>query len=114
MLPESALAALSEALSSATPALIRQFCEHIKRQLVVGPKAGWDMDRAAVIARLVASVNPHPEAGKPRLWSHGANDKAIARLPWPLSKSLADYPSADASDAPGQVVDLAAARKGGA
>lgn len=85
-LPVAALEALSEALEIATPALIRQLCEGIKRQMIVGPKAGWAMGKEAVFERLIASVMPHPEAGKPRLWSHGIKDKALNALPWPLSK----------------------------
>lgn len=84
-LSKGCLEALSEALETATPALMRQFAEGIKRQLIIGPKVGWDMARAAVIGRLVASISPHPDLGKPRLWSHGADDAAIRALPWPLS-----------------------------
>lgn len=77
---------LSEALETATPALIRQFCEGIKRQLIVGPKVGWDMRRDEVIGRLIASISPHPDVGKPRLWSLGAKDEAVRAMAWPLSK----------------------------
>jgi MoxR-like ATPase len=102
VLPETALAALSEALATASPALIRQFAEHIKRQIVVGPKADWPMDRDAVIARVVTSVKPHPDLGLPRLWSLGVKDKALAQVPWPLMRALADYPDhAPAAAKPG-------------
>lgn len=80
-----ALSALADALETATPALMRQFCESLKRQSVVGPKAGWAMDKRSVIERLLAAVTPHPSLGKPRLWSHGADDAGVAALPWPLS-----------------------------
>ena len=79
------LESLGASFETATPALIRQFCEGLKRQLVIGPKVGWDMTRGAVINRLVASIAPHPEIGKPRLWSQGAEDAAVRGLPWPLS-----------------------------
>lgn len=84
-LPKSALEGLSEAFETATPALMRQFCEGIKRQIIIGPKVNWDMKREAVIERLVASIAPHPDLGKPRLWSHGPDDLAVRNLPWPLS-----------------------------
>jgi hypothetical protein len=83
-LPKSQLAALAEACETATPALIRGFCENLKRQIVVGPKCGWDMRRDAVIDRLLAAILPHPDCGKPRLWTHGARDHAIRGMEWPL------------------------------
>jgi SpoVK/Ycf46/Vps4 family AAA+-type ATPase len=83
-LPADVLEALAEALDLASPALMRQLCENLKRQLIVGPMLKQDMSRGAVIERLLASCHPHPDLGKPRLWSHGAKDKAISALPWPL------------------------------
>ena len=92
VLPETALAALSDALATSSPALLRQFAEHIKRQIVVGPKAKWAMERADVIGRVIASVKPHPDIGLPRLWSLGMKDAAVAAMPWPLERDLAAYP----------------------
>ncbi|MCB1462112.1 MAG: ATP-binding protein [Nitratireductor sp.] len=93
VLPDAALTAFAESLETATPALIRQVCESLKRQIVLGPKAGWAMEREAVFARIVAAVQPHADAGKPRLWSLGAAaDKGVAALPWPFERDLAAYP----------------------
>lgn len=83
-LPPEALAALSEALETASPALIRTLCEGVKREIIVGPKLGADMSREAVFERLLASIHPHPDLGKPRLWSRGAKDAALRTIPWPL------------------------------
>lgn len=83
-LPQASLRELAQAFDTATPALMRQFCESIKRQIVIGPKIGWDMTKVAVIERLLASTHPHPDIGKPRLWSHGAKDRAVDVMPWPL------------------------------
>lgn len=83
-LPPAALSAMAEALETASPALIRQFAEGLKRQIVIGPKVGWDMAKGAVIDRLLAAIQPHPDLGKPRLWSHGAADSAVRSVPWPL------------------------------
>lgn len=80
----SELVLLADALDTASPALIRQFCENLKRQLVVGPILKSDMRKEAFFDRLVASVSPHPDLGKPRLWSHGGKDAAIKTLDWPL------------------------------
>ncbi|RAX42425.1 ATP-binding protein [Rhizobium tropici] len=104
VMPESALTALAVSMEGATPALMRQFAEHIKRQIVVGPKAGWEMNRAAVISRVLSSVQPHPDAGKPRLWSLGAKDLATVKFPWPLHKSLKDYPAEPAPVVHGEAV----------
>lgn len=107
-----ALGRLAQAMDTATPALMRQFAEHIKRQIVVGPKAGWDMDRRAVFSRVLTTVQPHPEAGKPRLWSIGADDAAVSAVPWPLQRSLADYPPEPTPDAAVEKV-VSLRRKGG-
>ena len=86
-LPQEQLRALAEACETATPALIRGFCENLKRQTVVGPKCGWNMHRDAVIDRLLAAIQPHPDCGKPRLWTHGAKDHAVRIMDWPLAKA---------------------------
>ena len=83
-LPKAALKLLAEALGTASPALMRQLAEGLKRQLVIGPMVDWDMRRDQTIDRLLAAIQPHPDLGKPRLWSQGARDHAIAQMPWPL------------------------------
>lgn len=93
VLPKPALAALSASMETASPALMRSFCEHIKRQIVVGPKASWAMDRDAVISRVIETVRPHPDIGLPALWSRGLADRAVAAFPWPLERSLDAYPA---------------------
>jgi SpoVK/Ycf46/Vps4 family AAA+-type ATPase len=86
-LPRAQIAGLAEACETATPALMRGFCENLKRQIVVGPKCGWDMRRDAVVDRLLAAIQPHPDCGKPRLWTHGAKDHAVRGLEWPLRRA---------------------------
>lgn len=76
---------LAGSFETATPSLMRQFCENVKRNLVVGPKAGWPMGKREVIERILAGVTPHPDLGKPRLWSHRGDDAAVRALPWPLT-----------------------------
>lgn len=84
--PKATFKALSEAFETASPALMRAFCENVKRQLVIGPKLNLEMGREAVIERVLASCHPHPDIGKPRLWSLGVADKALATVPWPLPR----------------------------
>ncbi|XWN29742.1 MAG: ATP-binding protein [Devosia sp.] len=83
-LPSKALAALAESCDIASPALLRQFCEGIKRNIVLGPRLKWDMAKGPTIERIISSVTPHPDVGKPGLWSRGVEDRAIGLMPWPL------------------------------
>lgn len=86
-LPAENLKHLGEACETATPALMRGLCENLKRQIVIGPKCGWDMRRDAVIERLLAGLEPHPDCGRPRLWTLGTKDHAVKTLPWPLPQA---------------------------
>lgn len=90
-LPRDELDLLARSLLTASPALVRQFCENIKRQIVLGPMLNYDMAKPAVIGRILASCHPHPDLGKPQLWSLGAADIAIQRMSWPLPRA-ADIP----------------------
>lgn len=83
-LPRRAAAELAMSFETASPALMRQFCENLKRQLIIGPKLKLDMRREPLIGRLLTTVKPHPDLGLPRLWSAGESDHAIKLLPWPL------------------------------
>lgn len=111
-LPRAALQLLGEAMQNASPALIRQFCEHLKRMMIIGPKLGHDMRREAVFERLTTTIQPHPQLGKPPMWatadSDHARDRAISALPWPLPKAK-DLPREDVTPAPapdGNVVPI--------
>lgn len=83
--PPGALAALAESCATASPALLRQLCEGLKRNQVIGPRVGWPMGRAAVFDRVLAAVAPHPDLGRPALWARGSADRAVARFPWPMT-----------------------------
>lgn len=83
-LPAQSLKVLAESTETASPALMRAFCEGLKRQLIIGPKLNSDMRREAVIGRLIETIHPHPDLGKPRLWSLGASDPAVKAFAWPL------------------------------
>lgn len=86
-LPAVPLQRLAEAFETASPALMRAFCENLKRQIIVGPKLKNDMRLQPVIERLLTTVHPHPDLGKPRLWSLGAKDDAVKTMPWPLPRA---------------------------
>lgn len=84
-LPADELTALAEATAIASPALIREFCEGIKRSIVLAPRLGWDEGKAATIDRVLAQHEPHFE--KPRLWSNGSTDHAVNVMSWPLQRA---------------------------
>jgi hypothetical protein len=98
VLPKAALERLAESTETASPALLRQLCEGLKRQMIIGPKVGWDMAKEAVIERLITAIEPHASLGKPRLWSQGAKDIAVRWLPWPLPWPLPRAGESAASD----------------
>jgi MoxR-like ATPase len=101
-----ALERLADAFETATPALMRQFAESVKRNLVIGPKVGWDMRRDAVIERVLAAVQPHASLGKPRLWTHGIKDEAVLALPWPLTQEAPSEDEVVAEDHDRKIVPL--------
>lgn len=87
-LPGDALSELSEAMSTASPALMRQFCEALKRNIVLGDRLGWDMRRAQTVDRIISGLQPHKDLGKPRLWAHSGEDRAVSMMPWPLPLAI--------------------------
>jgi SpoVK/Ycf46/Vps4 family AAA+-type ATPase len=80
------LSGLGQAFETASPALMRAFAENLKRALIVGPLLNADMSKTGVFGRLLAALEPHPDLGKPRLWSLGTNDPSLLALAWPLSR----------------------------
>lgn len=81
---ESALDLLTEFTSGASPALLRQLMEGIKRDLVLSPRFKRPADMAAVFTRTLASIQPHAEIAKPRLWlSPEKCMKEMSSITWP-------------------------------
>lgn len=83
-LPNRSLKELATSLGEASPSLIRDFCENLKRQIVLTPVLNLDGGKEATVGRVLASCSPHPKLGKPKLWSRGETDSAVELLPWPL------------------------------
>lgn len=83
-LPSDALAALATSTETASPAILRQLCEGLKRSFILGQRLKWDMRREQTFDRILASIEPHASLGKPRLWSLGSRDQAVKAMPWPL------------------------------
>ena len=76
--------ALANVFDGASPALIREGCEAIKRSLVLGPKIGLPTDLPSILTRFSASSSPAEGQPVPPLWQdpRGAAQKAKAAA-WP-------------------------------
>lgn len=84
MLADETVQALADAFNGASPALIKEGCEAIKRSLVLGPKLNLSTDLPAILARFVASAAPAGGAAIPPLWEDFAECAEIcASVAWP-------------------------------
>lgn len=113
-LPWDALTELAEAMSTASPSLMRQFCEALKRNFVLGDRLGWDMRRAETVNRIISGLQPHKDLGKPRLWAHGAADRAVGMMPWPMPLAGDVVEGEGPAAAPDQKRNVVALSRGGA
>jgi len=84
-LPETAMSVLSDVTAGASPAVLRQLMEGIKRDLVLSPRYGQATDAASVFPRLTASIRPHAGATLPALWSEPWAIEAVSGMAWPPS-----------------------------
>jgi hypothetical protein len=89
-LPDAELAELARAFNPSAPALMRQFCEGMRRTLAIGEKCHWDTSLVGTVMRLITSLHPHESLELPRLWKLGINDPAVRSLTWPPSKDRND------------------------
>lgn len=84
VMPDDALDSLTEFTSGATPALLRQLVEGIKRDLVLSPKFNRPDSIVDVFGRTLAAIQPHADLALPRLWSAQARCLAeIKSIAWP-------------------------------
>lgn len=98
VLSNGELDALADAFEAASPALMRSFCENLKRAVVVGPLAGWDLAKDAMVSRVLEAMRPPHDDGLPRLWAHGTSDVAVRTLQWPLVKEARETAAGGAAD----------------
>jgi len=80
---DEAIDTLVEVTAGASPALLRQLMEGIKRDLVLAPRLGRTADAAEVFGRVLASARPHAEATIPPLWGDSWAKEDAGKLPWP-------------------------------
>lgn len=82
-LPDEALDLLSDGLAGASPALLRQLMEGIKRDLILSPRLHRTTDLASVFARLIVSIRPHADYVPPPLYSDRAFVERLSDMAWP-------------------------------
>lgn len=85
-LPEDTVDMLSEATAGASPALLRQVMEGVKRDLILGPRLNYQMDSVSVFRRVMASVKPHPDYEVPPLWAEASVRGWVKDIPWPPTR----------------------------
>lgn len=78
--------ALSRGLAGASPALIKEVVEALKRDLVLAPRLKHATDPRAVFARTLSAIAPSEDTPCPPLWDAEQGDDAMAEIcgaPWP-------------------------------
>ena len=86
--PDEVTTALAAIFEDASPALIREGCEAIKRSLVLGPRMKLASDLPAIMERFAASAAAAEGMPEPRLWAEpGQCLKLLADLPWPPERA---------------------------
>lgn len=66
---DATVATIADVMAGASPALIREGCESIKRSIVLGPKMGLPTDLPAMMDRFAASASASEGMPEPRLWT---------------------------------------------
>ncbi|WP_372397078.1 ATP-binding protein [Azospirillum sp. HJ39] len=82
-LDQRALEVLCMATAGASPALLRQLMEGVKRDMVIAPKLKLPMDCKSVFSRLIVSVRPHADMQQPPLWAVADARSRVEAMPWP-------------------------------
>lgn len=83
-LADATVAGIADAFTDASPALIREGCEMIKRSLVLGPRMKLPCDLPSILERFAASASASEGMIEPRLWSERRLVlKAVGAVPWP-------------------------------
>jgi len=81
---DETVTAISDAFSGASPALIREGCESIKRSLVLGPKLSLPVDLPAIMSRFAASAAAAEGMPIPSLWDDPIpHMEHLGAAPWP-------------------------------
>lgn len=85
---DATVAALADVFDDASPALIRESCEMIKRALVLGPRMNLADDLPSIMNRVAASSAPSEGMPLPMLWGdHRAALAMLTDAPWPPERA---------------------------
>jgi SpoVK/Ycf46/Vps4 family AAA+-type ATPase len=71
---------LADATAGASPALLREFAEGVKRSLILFPKMSRSVDVSSVFRSVLSAVKPHPSLDQPALWR---NPEVVQFDVWP-------------------------------
>ena len=82
-LPDEALDLLSEVTVGASPAVLRQLMEGVKRDVILAPRYQQPLDAESVFKRVLVSVKPHADAMLPPLWKETWALESIKKMAWP-------------------------------
>lgn len=82
-LPAEAMDILTNVTAGASPAVLRQLMEGLKRGIVLAPRCGQKADAAPLFAQLIGSVRPHAGTTLPPLWAQEWAMEAVAKISWP-------------------------------
>lgn len=81
---EPLIEGFADAMDGASPALIQEVCEALKRGLVLGPRMKQSMTLEDMLRRLVSTIEPPPEMEPPKFWrSVSPTIRDLSDLPWP-------------------------------
>jgi SpoVK/Ycf46/Vps4 family AAA+-type ATPase len=83
VMTDKAIDELTAMLSDASPALIKQLMEGMKRDLVMAERLGLATDAPSVFARLRASIQPPESETLIPFWASNGIGRRIAALDWP-------------------------------
>ncbi|MFG1267665.1 ATP-binding protein [Xanthobacter sp. DSM 14520] len=85
---DDALDLITDITQGASPALLRQLMEGLKRALVLHPRLGLKIDDVAIVFRAITSaVAPHPDLPQPPLWkSFETHARKLREIPWPPAR----------------------------
>lgn len=82
-LPDEAMDLITEITAGASPAVLRQLMEGIKRDLILAPRYQQSVDAVSVFQRTIIAVKPHADAILPSLWKESWPMEKIKTIHWP-------------------------------
>ncbi|WP_417844820.1 AAA family ATPase [Thalassospira sp.] len=88
-LPDDDLDVIADVTEYASPALIKQVMEGLKRALVLNARLGRNVDLPGILDGIVASVQPQEGYNKPPLWEGKEAVARFAAIGWPPERAAA-------------------------